>query len=337
MPKVSVVMPVYNGAEHIREAIDSVLAQTFPDWDFWIINECGSDDGSAEIVTEYAQHDDRFHLVQNTEQLGLAESLNLGFRLSAGEYIARLDADDLAHPERFAKQVALMDSCPELGICGTWQHHFGENGDWIHRPPTTAEQSRANLLFFCDLCHSTLMLRRSTWVENNFFYDSRYFSEDYQLWTRAINVTDIVNIPEVLGEYRCSGDNITEKKFLKIDEESGKIVAKTLWRTLGMNIKPEDMRYFNSWRNLYYDESSAKKRKEKLRHLEKLLREIWNRNRMVGFFDSQCLLNAFAVKWGWAKYGASLWASYDICSLKEVFLMRNPKRYKILRKAFLRG
>lgn len=339
MAKVSVVMPVYNGEKYLREAIDSILTQTFTDWEFWIINEFGSNDGTAEIVAEYARKDERFHLVQNQERLGLAESLNLGFRLSQGEYIARLDADDLAHPERFAKQVALMDTNPNVGICGTWQHHFGTDTEWIHKAPATAEQSKANLLFYCDLCHSTLMLRRSVWVQNNFFYDNRYFSEDYQLWTRAISVTDIVNIPEVLGEYRVGEDNITAKKYQKIDEESGKLVARTLWRTLGMNIAPEDVGYFNSWTNFYVDAPDEALKQKRLRRLEALLREIWAANCNVGFYDPKCLLNVFAAKWGWAKYGASLWDTYDIHALDEIFSMPAPKgaEHAIIAATFPKG
>lgn len=318
-------MPVYNGDKYLRKAIDSIINQTFADWDFWAINEFGSDDGSAQTVMEYAQKDERFHLVQNQERLGLAESLNLGFRLSRGEYIARLDADDLAHPERFAKQVALLDANPNVGICGTWQHHFGRNAERIHKTPVTAEQSRANLLFYCDLCHSTLMLRRSVWVENDFFYDKRYFSEDYELWTRAMLVTDIVNIPEVLGEYRVGKGNITAKKHQKINEESGKLVARTLWCTLGMKIAPEDVVYFNGWKNFYVDAPNERLKKERLHRFEELLREIWAANCHVGFYAPQCLLNTFASKWGWAKYGASLWNSYDVQDIDAVFRILAPK------------
>ncbi len=318
MPKVSVVMPVYNGAKHIKEAIDSVLAQTFADWDFWVINEYGSDDGSAEIVAEYAHKDSRFHLVQNEERLGLAESLNLGFRLSGGEYIARLDADDLAHPERFSKQVELLDNRPEVGICGTWQHHFGKDTDWIHKPQAAAENCRARLLFNCDLCHSTLMLRRSVVFEHNLFYDKSFYAEDYELWCRAMLVTDIVNIPEVLGEYRVGEDNITASKKQLLDVESGRLVGRSLEQSLGLHLTEEECELFRGWRNPFADCSGAE-RHSRLDSLEQVLRRIYEANQKKHFFADAALLSVLAAKWRWAKYD-SPWDNFDeIGELSQIF------------------
>ena len=318
MPKVSVVMPVYNGAKHIREAIESVLAQTFSDWDFWIINEYGSNDGSAAIVFEYARQDSRFHLVQNEERLGLAESLNLGFRLSGGEYIARLDADDLAHPERFAKQVTLLDDNPNVGICGTWQHHFGRNTDWVHKPQTTAEGCRAHLLFNCDLCHSTLMLRRKVIFDHNLFYDNSFGAEDYELWCRAMLVTDIVNIPEVLGEYRVGEDNITVGKKQMLDVESGHLVARNMRLALGIDVGIDDHELFQGWSNPF-DKYSGENRQERLKKLEAFLRRIYLENRKRCFCGEADLLSALAGKWYWAKYHEPWDTQREIAELSQIF------------------
>lgn len=318
MPKISVVMPVYNGAKHIREAIESVLAQTFTDWDCWIINEYGSDDGSAKIVQDYASSDSRFHLVQNDKKLGLAESLNLGFRLSEGEYIARLDADDLAHPERFIKQVALMDNQPNVGICGAWQRHFGKDTDWVHKPQALADDCRARLLFNCDLCHSTLMLRRETIFKHNLFYDHSFAAEDYELWCRAMLVTDIVNIPEVLGEYRVGEDNITVAKKGILDEEHVRIVARTLQQTLGIILTGAEQKLFYAWRNPF-DEYLGGERQSKLVALERILRQIYLENVSRSFFAESSLLNTLAAKWNWAKYHAPRDYNYDIQNIEQVF------------------
>ncbi len=318
MPRVSVVMPVYRGAKHIREAIESVLAQTFADWDFWVINEYGSNDGSAEIVAEYAGQDNRFHLVQNEKKLGLAESLNLGFRLSGGEYIARLDADDLAHPERFAKQAALLDSRPEVGICGSWQHHFGKDTDWVHKPQAAAEDCRARLLFNCDLCHSTLMLRRSTVFRHNLFYNSSFYAEDYELWRRAMLVTDIVNIPEILGEYRVGEDNITAAKKEFLDVEHGRLVAENLQRAFGIELTQEEQPLFYAWCNPF-DGCLPGERQAKLNALERLLRQIYRRNVEFGFLPEASLLNSLAAKWNWAKYHAPRDYPYDVQNIEQVF------------------
>ena len=318
MPKISVIMPVYNGAAHIREAIESVLAQTFTDWDFWIINEFGSNDGTVEIVNEYAKNDARFHLIQNESRQGLAESINIGFRAAQGQYFARLDADDLAHPERFAKQAALMDENPQVGVCGTYQHHFGAGNDWIHCPPCSAEDCRARLVFNCDLCHSTLMLRRETVLKYGLFYDPHFAAEDYELWGRVSLVCDIVNIPEVLGEYRHDGSNITEKKLEQLDIESGRIVGENLARALDMHLTEEDCRLFQSWRNPF-DHFPGDIKEQKLQRLEEILREIYKKNLKKKVFNNDSLLSTLACKWRWAKYYAPWNAKYTIAELDEIF------------------
>jgi len=333
MPKVSVVMPVYNGAKHLREALDSVLAQTYTDWDCWVINEYGSNDGSAEIVLEYARRDNRFHLVQNEELLGLAESLNLGFRLSGGEYIARLDADDLAHPERFVKQVELLDSRPQVGICGTWQHHFGRDTDWVHKPQAKAEDVRTRLLFNCDLCHSTLMLRRSTVFEHGLFYDNSFYAEDYELWCRAMLVTDIVNIPEVLGEYRVGKDNITAGKKELLDIESGRLVGRNLEQALGIHLSEAECELFRGWSNPF-DKYAGAERQAKLDDLERILRRIYEQNVKKNFCTESSLLNTLAAKWNWAKYHAPRDFQYDIKDIEQVFALETRPGFRLRLKDF---
>ena len=127
MPRVSVVIPLYNGGKYIEKALNSVINQSYSDWEVLVISEYGDDDGGDEIVKSLAKTDNRFRLIKNKTRLGLAESLNLGFREAKGEYIARLDADDTALPERFKKQVSYMDSHRDVGICGTWQLHYGKD------------------------------------------------------------------------------------------------------------------------------------------------------------------------------------------------------------------
>lgn len=314
MPKVSVVMPVYNGEKHLREAIDSIVAQTFTDWEFIIVNEFGSDDGSASIVAEYAKKDERFYLIQNEKKLGLAESLNVGFRQSKGEYIARMDADDLSHPERFAKQVALLDANPHVGICGTWQHHFGRDTDWVHKPQTTADGCRAHLLFNCDLCHSTLMLRREDIFEHNLFYDNNFSAEDYELWCRAMLVTDIVNIPEVLGEYRVGEDNITASKKQMLDVENGKLVARNLEKMFSIKMTDAECELFQAWSNPF-ERWTGKERERRLADLQRILQNIYDVNKMKKCLPEADLYDVIAGKWCWATNNTSY---FDNCTDRDI-------------------
>lgn len=309
-------MPTFNAARYLREAVDSILAQTYEDFEFLVVDD-DSRDGTREILASY--NDSRIKVIDGPGQ-GISGALNLGLCLAQGEYIARMDADDIALPDRFKKQVAYLDAHQEVGICGSWQQHFGE-GNWIHKAPSSAAQSRANLLFFCDLCHSTLMLRKRVFLENKLFYDNRYASEDFQLWTRAMDVTDIVSLPEILGKYRHGEDNITPAKFNTINDESGRVVATTLWRTLGMKIKDEDTCYLNSWANMFFDAPNETLKQERLARFEALLREIWATNQRFEVYDPQSLLQVFAAKWGWARFNLSLWDEHEVHSLDDVFSM----------------
>lgn len=299
-PVISVVLPTFCSVKEISRAIDCVQAQTFSDWELLVINDFGSDDGTAEIVRMYAWGDPRIRLIQAEERLGLAESLNVGMREARGRYIARLDADDTSMPERFEKQVAFMEAHPEVGICGTWQHHYGNGTDWVHEAVPDPEVQRCRLLFWCDLCHSTLMLRRDVFISNHLFYDSDAQAEDFELWTRAMEFMEIANIPEVLGEYNESS-GITSGKIQLLAEESGQITARTLKRILNMDLPVYDCRLLNGWLNPLPRESD---REEQLVRLKEILTQIWERNESVQFFDSKQLLRILAAKWQWVKNDA---------------------------------
>lgn len=336
-PKVSVIMPIYNSVKHLREAIDSVLDQTFTDWEFLCVNEHNSNDGSAEIIKAYAKYDSRIKLIQNEERLGLGDSLNKGFKMANGEYLARLDADDMSHPTRFEKQVKLMDKNKNIGVCGTYQHHFGPETDWIHKPPIRPEQCRANLLFYCDVCHSTLMIRREVFIKNNLFYDNNYLAEDFELWTRAVAITDFTTIPEVLGEYRWGEDNITLSKKDKLREESGYIVAKQLRQNLNMIIQEEDCYLFGGWDNLYEEECDLDKKRELLERFKINLLNIWEANKKIKFYDNQSLLNIISAKWRWAMYNEAWSNPQDVINIEEIFNSNYKPSLKFKIKRFLRN
>ena len=332
---VSVIIPVYNSSKYLKQAIKSVQDQTYQNWELIAINEFGSNDGSADIVKSFMKNDKRIHLVQNEERLGLAESLNKGFRLAHGEYLARLDADDLAHETRFEKQVSFMEEHPEVGICGTYQHHFGENVNWIHRPPVTSDECKASLLFGCDICHSTLMLRKASVDKYHLFYDKEFLAEDYELWTRAVRVVEFANIPEVLGEYRVGDDNITNEKKEKLNIESGEIVAANLKSNLNFIVPKEKVHYFEGWENPL-SQLTLREKDKALCDIQQILRDIINANKEIGFYDQECLLNVIASKWNWLKYGTEWNQKFVVKSVDEIFdeqyLVSLRYRYRVFKK-----
>lgn len=200
-PRVTVLMPVYNAEATLREAMDSILAQTLTDFEFLIIDD-GSTDGSAAIIRSY--NDPRIHLVQNERNLKLAATLNRGLDLARGEYVARMDADDISLPERLTRQVAFMDAHPAVGISGTWAEAFGE-AHFSMPNPTDSERIRAKLLFDSALVHPAVILRPALLARHGLAYRELYPIDDYDLWQRAARVFPLANLPETLLRYRVTG------------------------------------------------------------------------------------------------------------------------------------
>lgn len=147
-PAVSVVMSVFNEEAHVAEAIESILKQTFADFEFIIIDDA-STDGSPALIETYAQKDSRIKVFTQPENQGLAVSLNKGLRQATGTYLARMDADDISYPERFQKQFDYLERHPELGALGTFMKEIDEKGEVVPRPvPLTKWEEIKKTLFF---------------------------------------------------------------------------------------------------------------------------------------------------------------------------------------------
>jgi glycosyltransferase involved in cell wall biosynthesis len=200
-PLVTVLMPVYNAEKHLDEAIMSIRKQTYDLFEFLIIND-GSIDQSEEIILAHQAEDNRIRYVKNQKNLQLIATLNKGFHLATGEYIARMDADDIALPNRLLRQVETMERNRDVGICGSWINVFGIK-DEIIRYPETNEEILAAMFFYNPFSHPSVMLRKSEIERLQLNYNSAYLqAEDYQLWFQCFNKTGLYNIPEVLLHYR---------------------------------------------------------------------------------------------------------------------------------------
>ena len=202
MPRVSIILPVYNGEPYLAEAIKSILGQTFCDFELIIIND-GSKDGSAACVAQFS--DSRLKYFEQANA-GLAATLNRGISLAAGEYIARQDQDDISHPERLAAQVAFLNEHQDYCMVGTWAEIFSEmeSGMRFHRHPTDNLELKLHLHFRNPFVHSSMMLRASA-VRGIGGYSTdktRQPPEDYELWSRMAKAGKLANIPRVLVRYR---------------------------------------------------------------------------------------------------------------------------------------
>lgn len=211
MPKVSVVMPAYNAEKYIGEAIDSILNQTYKDFELIIIND-GSTDDTREIILKY--EDPRIIFLENEKNSGIVITLNKGLDQASGEYIARMDADDIAVYDRFEKQVAYLESNHTVGALGTGIRIFGENVEQQERVFTTnSEQLKAELLFNSCMAHPTVMMRRSNLIDNDLRYSEKFSGrEDFALWWEIVKVSKVANLPDILLNYRIHKKQITQNK-----------------------------------------------------------------------------------------------------------------------------
>ncbi|MGM9600097.1 MAG: glycosyltransferase family 2 protein [Faecousia sp.] len=211
MPKVSVVMPAYNAEKYIGEAIDSILNQTFTDFEFVIIND-GSTDRTKEIILSYS--DPRIVYLENDTNSGIVVTLNKGLDYATGEYIARMDADDISVNTRFQKQVDYLDIHPNIGVLGTGLKKFGDGITESNRIfSANPYQLKAELVFSSCIAHPTVMMRRLVLEENQIRYQEEFAgAEDYLLWWQLAQKTNISALTDILHLYRIHNTQITQDK-----------------------------------------------------------------------------------------------------------------------------
>jgi glycosyltransferase involved in cell wall biosynthesis len=202
-PKVTVLMPVYNAERFLREAIDSILIQTFEDFEFLIIDD-GSTDRSKEIIYSYS--DTRIRFVENKSNLGISETLNKGISLAACDLIARMDADDVSYPHRLKKQFEYMIKHPNCALLSSWARVISEDKRFVRLERYRSEFYYYNLTFECYMYHPTVMFRRQP-VEAVGMYSMRY-SEDYDLFWKVSTAFQIANLAEPLLDYRLSSTSL---------------------------------------------------------------------------------------------------------------------------------
>jgi glycosyltransferase involved in cell wall biosynthesis len=227
--KVSVLMPVYNSERFLREAVDSILNQTFRDFEFIIVDD-GSTDGTGDILGSYT--DPRIRIIHNGTNLGITASLNKGLDTARGEYIARMDHDDISEPERLAKQVAYMDENPNVVASGTWARDIDADGhETGQRCVPAGERMRYEYWRPSPIVHPSAILRVSQLGDAR--YDANFDpGADFEFWLRLKADHDLGNVPEFLLRYRVHADSITSlKRPGQIDSSQ-----KAVYQRLGLKV-----------------------------------------------------------------------------------------------------
>ncbi len=222
---VTVLMPVYNGALHIKEAIDSVLAQTFTEFELLIVND-GSTDDTAAIVRQYS--DPRIVLLERANG-GVSAALNTGLAAARGKYIARFDADDVCYPVRLGVQVNFLESNPDYVMVGSDADYMTEEGEYIHtfrNVGYTDADIRESLAIHCSFIHSSVMYRREVVLSLGGYEVKAHTFEDYFLWTKLIHQGKVCNLPQPLIKVRFNTASVTvdekdqDKEFQKLKKKA---------------------------------------------------------------------------------------------------------------------
>jgi len=277
---ISVLMPVFNAEKYLNEAIESILTQTFRNFEFIIIND-GSSDSSKDIILSYL--DSRIRYFENEKNIGLINTLNRGIDIASGKYIARMDADDISLPNRLECQFAFMEVNSEVGICGSWFETFSDKGI-IQTVKYLSEgiDIRIKQLYQIHLSHGTSMIRTDVLKKNKLYFNKEFLhAEDYELWTRITLYTNLANIPQVLYKVRINEKSVSYVYKNIQNKNTTKIIINQL-KTLKKDFSFDD---YNLYIKFAYSEF-AWFDKQKVIKLDELLTELQSGNEKTSLFPA---------------------------------------------------
>lgn len=287
-PFVSVVLPAYNAGPYIAEAIQSILNQTYTNFELIVVNDCSTDTTEEQIL---AITDSRIRYIKNAQNSGLIYNLNLGFSLAKGKYIVRMDADDISLPTRIATQVAYMETNTFVGICGTWFESFGSQ-EQVAQYEEENDAIKLRMLYQCHFCHPTVIIRKSVVDEHKLTYDKAFIhAEDYELWGRMAFFTGFGNIGEVLLKYRVHGENVSQKHSAIQGENSAKVIQQIFSR-FGVNATLDAVAI---WVRACYADFNLTA--DEIRTLENLMEHLLEGNKKVNYVPQPVLEEFISQKW----------------------------------------
>jgi glycosyltransferase involved in cell wall biosynthesis len=289
-PLVTVLMPVYNGEAYLCEAIESILQQSYTNFEFLILND-GSSDRSAEIIQSYT--DSRIRLINNAANMQLIATLNRGLDLAQGKYIVRMDADDISLPQRIERQVEWLEKNPEYGLVGSWFEDF--NGtDTIRTIKYSSDDTHIRIrhLYQTHIAHPTAVLRKSVIDEHNLRFDPDFVhGEDYAFWVQMSAYCKLSNYPEMLVRKRDHPQNVSNK-YAQIQSDTCARVKQEQFRQMGLDVSRDEIELYTRFANPDWAFS-----KEEMEMMHVLLEKIACENERVNFISKEALKRYLAEKW----------------------------------------
>lgn len=243
--EISVLMSVYKEpCNWLKESIDSILSQTFPNFEFIIINDNPDSDVNNQILNEYSLKDKRVVVYSNEKNLGLTQSLNIGLRLAKGNYVARMDADDIAIINRLQVQFEYLTANKNVSLVGSWTKTFGIEKE-AYKYPCNFDFLKASLFFGNRISHSSVMFRKEDFRKHDLFYDPLYVkAQDYELWCRASMIVNLGNINDFLMLNRTHSEQISNAGLNSQNNYANEIKLKAL-NNLGLILSENDKEIFS--------------------------------------------------------------------------------------------
>ena len=330
-PRISVVMPVFNAARYLHAAIVSVLAQTFSDLEFIIVDD-GSTDGSLQIAQNF--RDERIRIFSNVENCGAAKSKNLGIKNARGEFIAFLDADDIALPSRFLEQSDFLLRNKNVGVVGSLAARIDENGATASAnlmAPHAPDEIAPTLLFENCLVQSSVMLRRNI-LPAELFRTEFEPAEDYELWTRLAPTASIAIIEHPLVQYRTHPGGVSARKTAQM-EASVRAIHTAQLAQLDIAATPQQLELhakISQW--------PPASTKQLVEHAEEWLLTLHRANIAHPIYEQPAFEKTIARRWhavcrdSW-QLGCWSWKAYWRSPLRRLAPVTLAQKYEILRHA----
>jgi glycosyltransferase involved in cell wall biosynthesis len=237
---ISVILPVYNGEDHLKECIESILNQTFKEFEFIIVDDA-STDNTAQMLKKFAIQDNRITVITHEVNQKQTAAANTAIKFAKGKYLARMDADDVALPMRLEQQLAYMEGNPIIGLLGSWVDIIDANGKIlkIWQTHTTNGYLGWNLLFGTSFAHSSVMMKNESANKAGLYQSPE--AEDYDLWSRISRITEVANIPEVLQQKRVWAGQLALKVPTETRDSVIQIMQKNINRLIGNSNLDLDM------------------------------------------------------------------------------------------------
>jgi glycosyltransferase involved in cell wall biosynthesis len=290
-PLVSIAMPVYNAEKYLKQAIDSVLGQTYPHFELIMVND-GSSDKSKEIILSYS--DIRIHYFENEQNLGIAKTRNKCIQNSAGKYIAVLDNDDIAMAGRLEKQVKFLESNTDYALCGSFYDIIDANGIIVNKMklPVTDKEIKTYLLFENCFCNSSVMIR-STLLKERSYIESFNMIEDYYFLYSVSRTKKLSILPVFDTQYRVHGKNTSIEKLEGMRALRQKMDVMIL-NDLGISFTEKEFTvhtHFASGNFEFFNDENL------INQLESWLIKLYNFLDSTGFYDMPLVEKIFIKRW----------------------------------------